>query len=271
MKQKEQKYTYDEIFQRNIGIFTKEEQERIKNLKVAIAGVGGLGGPVAIFLARLGVGEIRIADADRFELSNINRQFGSYIKTIGRNKAEIIANEVKDISPICKVEYWDYFVTKKNVNRFLEGINVVVDAIDFYQIEDELALHREAKKRGLWVFTAQNAGTLFSVCSFDPEGITFEDTFIKKGKVDKRLLVNKFFPKLPVEATPENIERIVNGENLHISALSTAPPMGGSFVVEEIIGICVLNQKNRYSFPDLYMVDIRSLKIMHFKNGQEVL
>ena len=57
-------YSYEDLFQRNIGVFTAEEQERIRGLVVAIAGAGGLGGPVAYNLARLGVGEIRLADPE---------------------------------------------------------------------------------------------------------------------------------------------------------------------------------------------------------------
>jgi len=95
--------TYDEIFQRNIGVFTPEEQEKIKNLKIAIIGVGGLGAPATENLTRLGVGELRLVEPDTFEISNFNRQTGAYLNTIGRNKAEVMVDMVKLINPEIKL------------------------------------------------------------------------------------------------------------------------------------------------------------------------
>ncbi len=262
------KYTYEEIFQRNIGVFTKEEQERIRNLKVAIAGAGGLGGPVAIILARLGVGEIRIADPDCFEVSNINRQFGAYVDTLGRNKAVVIGEELLRINPSLILKSWDHSVMSSNVREFLNGADAVVDGIDFYAIGDELALHKEAARNQQWVFTAQNAGTLFSVISFNPLGMTFEDMFVSGKNVDLRKLVEGLFPILPEEATPEKVQRVLNGEHLHIPALATAPPMGGAFVAEEIVKILIRKNQEYLQAPDLYMVDIRNLRIIFYKNGK---
>ena len=91
--------SYDEITQRNIGFVTPDEQARLRGLVVAVAGCGGVGAPAAHYLARLGVGELRLADPEDFEASNINRQFAAYVDTIGVNKAEAVAAELRRINP----------------------------------------------------------------------------------------------------------------------------------------------------------------------------
>src|SRR5207244_12174128 len=86
-------------FSRNIGILTVEEQQRLADSTVAIAGLGGVGGSVLILLARMGVGRFRLAAFDRFEEVNINRQYGSSTTTIGEPKVEVLAREVRAINP----------------------------------------------------------------------------------------------------------------------------------------------------------------------------
>jgi tRNA A37 threonylcarbamoyladenosine dehydratase len=84
-------FNYEQAFQRTLGWVTEEELLTLRQKRVAIAGVGGVGGGYALTLARLGIGNLTIADPDTFELANFNRQVGANIATIGRSKAEVIA------------------------------------------------------------------------------------------------------------------------------------------------------------------------------------
>src|SRR5882672_6634126 len=84
---------YRNCYARNIGILSDGEQQRLLKSTVAIAGMGGIGSNTAIMLARMGVGRLRIADFDRFEHSNINRQYGALLDTIGESKVEVLARE----------------------------------------------------------------------------------------------------------------------------------------------------------------------------------
>jgi len=81
---------YSKMVSRNIGIFSTEEQQKIKNAKVAIAGAGGVGGLLAERLIRLGVNFLKISDPETFEISNLNRQLGCNSETIGKFKASVI-------------------------------------------------------------------------------------------------------------------------------------------------------------------------------------
>ena len=148
---------YDELTQRNIGVFTPEEQARVRSLVVAIAGCGAIGAPVAHFLARLGVGELRLADPEEFEASNVNRQFAAYVDTIGVNKAEAVAAEVARINPGILVRTFPDGVGPSSIAAFLDGAHVVVDGMEFFELDAELLLHREARRRGLWVFTVRGS------------------------------------------------------------------------------------------------------------------
>jgi len=86
-----QAFDYNHAFSRNIGWLTEDEQQRLRGARVAIAGLGGVGGFHLLTLARLGVGRFNIADLDRFELANFNRQAGASVSSLGRPKVEVLA------------------------------------------------------------------------------------------------------------------------------------------------------------------------------------
>lgn len=258
-------YTYEQLFERNNGVFNNEEINKIKSLKVGIVGAGGLGGPVAYTLARLGVGEIRIIDPEKFEASNINRQYGAYIDTIGQYKAKVIERELLRINPYLVVKAWGEALTPQNLNEFIEGVNVIVDAIDFFAIEIERLLYKEAVKRNLWCHTSQAAGNICTFTSFNPQGMTFDEMFLEDGNVKLEKIIKALFPILPDQATPQLLQEIIDGKQLHISSHATPPPIGGSLVVEDIIRVNIKNQKPIAEAPNLYIFDLNKMAITHYK------
>jgi len=106
-------FDYARAFSRNIGWVTLDEQARLRAAKVAVAGLGGVGGAHLLTLARLGVGAFHISDFDRFEVHNMNRQVGAQMSTLGRPKAEVLAEMARDINPEAQVESFGDGVTKK--------------------------------------------------------------------------------------------------------------------------------------------------------------
>src|SRR5512137_1181382 len=92
-------FSYDQAFSRNIGWVTRPEQEALRHKRVAIAGMGGVGGVHLLTLARLGLGAFNIADFDLFDIANFNRQVGAAVSTIGKPKVEVLAAMAKDINP----------------------------------------------------------------------------------------------------------------------------------------------------------------------------
>ncbi len=247
-------YTYDELFQRNIGVFTQEQQDKIRNLKVAIAGAGGLGGPVAYNIARLGVGSIKIADPDKFEVSNINRQFGAYVDTVGEFKTDAISNELKRINPELDVKTWNNGINAENIDEFLEGVDLVIDGIDFFEVEVELLLHKKCRDKGLWIFTSQAAAEILTFTSFDPKGTALVEK-LDMENFNIRNLISVFFPKLPKIATEEALSELKTGSDVHISSHATPPPFGGALLTEQVITKVIFN-KSVTVFPEIMFIDL---------------
>ena len=166
-----------QAFSRNLGLISPEEQERLRHCRVAIPGMGGVGGMHLMTLARMGIGKFRIADPDKFESGNFNRQFGATIENIGRLKAEVLAESARGVNPESDIDVMNQFVTQDNVEQFLDGADLVVDALDFFAFDARRMLFREAARRGLWVITAGPIGFSTAWLAFDPKGITFDQYF----------------------------------------------------------------------------------------------
>ena len=90
-------FNYEEAFSRNIGWVTKEEQQKLRNTKVAIGGLGGVGGDHTIVLSRLGIGNFHISDLDDYDVANFNRQAGANMHTLGKAKAAVMEETIKGI------------------------------------------------------------------------------------------------------------------------------------------------------------------------------
>lgn len=245
--------TYDELTQRNIGVFTPEEQARIESLVVAVAGCGAVGGPVAHFLARLGVGELRLADPEKFEASNVNRQFAAYVDTIGVNKAEAVAAELARINPGLVCRPVTEGVRESSVAAFLDGADVVVDGIDFFALDTELLLHREARRRGLWVFTGQGVVEITTTTCFDPSQAALEDMVRDQGRPSVAKAIASFVPVLPKATTPELLARAVAGELPSVPSDVTGAAFGGAFLAEDVVRVAVRRLSPHVVAPDLYV------------------
>src|SRR3954467_3744601 len=100
-------FPFLKAFDRNIGWLTEWEQLALKGKRVAIAGMGGVGGFHLLTLARLGIGSFSIADFDRFEAANFNRQIGATISSLGRPKAEVLEEMARDINPGIRITRFD--------------------------------------------------------------------------------------------------------------------------------------------------------------------
>lgn len=256
------------MFQRNIGIFTLEEQEKIKNLKVAIAGAGGLGGELAYLLTRLGVINIIICDPEVFEISNINRQFGCYIETVGQNKAIAVSKELLRINPNLNLEVWDYGVDGLNASRFMNGCDVIIDAIDFYGISSSIKLQEEAKKQNKSIMTAQIVGSMASTMNIKPDGPNYNDLFFEDGNLSMEKVISSFFPILPNEATPEIVEKVINGESIILPSWSHAPVVTAIMLIEDLVSCYIKHEKELLFAPSVVLLDLNNKKYI-IKDGKE--
>ena len=126
-------WSYQAAFKRNRGLITEEEQEKLRNSRVAIAGMGGVGGVHLVTLARLGIGKFTIADPDVFEVANFNRQYGATISNLGRNKAEAMAEAALDINPELDLRVMPEAIDESNVDEFFETPIYLSTRIDAFQ------------------------------------------------------------------------------------------------------------------------------------------
>jgi len=168
-------FNYDEAFARNIGLMTIEQQERLRTARVAFAGCGGGGGGYIAALARAGVGRFSLADPDEFNWVNHNRQYGASAGTIGRNKAAVMGEIVAGINPDADVRVLPAAIDESTVGEFLEGVDVVLDGIDFFAPAARRLVYREARSRGIPVVVGAPLGWSAAWPIWMPEGPSLEE------------------------------------------------------------------------------------------------
>lgn len=132
MKNKKNVFSFAQAFSRSIGWITPEELEVFRNKKVAIAGMGGVGGVHLLTLTRLGIGAFHVADFDAFEIHNFNRQAGAGMSTLGQAKVDVMVKMARDINPEIKIRSFPTGVTLENIDAFFAGVDVYVDGLDYF-------------------------------------------------------------------------------------------------------------------------------------------
>jgi molybdopterin/thiamine biosynthesis adenylyltransferase len=170
-------WSYDAAFSRNLGLISRDEQRRLREAHVAIAGMGGVGGVHLVTLARLGVGRFTIADPDSFEPANFNRQYGALLRNLGCGKAEAMAEEARQINPDVDIRVIRGPVTPENVGEFLDGASVLLDGVDFFALDARRLIFRELRRRGQWAVIAGPLGFSVAWLVFDPVGMDFDTYF----------------------------------------------------------------------------------------------
>ncbi len=184
------KQFFEEAFSRNIGLVSKEEQRILRRSKIAIPGMGGVGGIHLITLVRSGIGNFNIADFDHYEPANINRQFGARIEDLGHHKADIMKDHALSINPFLNFNVFSEGLTAENINQFLEDVDLVIDGLDFFKFDIRRLLFKTAAQKGIPVITAAPLGFSVAMLVFSPDGMGFDEYFnIKDGmpETDKYL------------------------------------------------------------------------------------
>ncbi|MET0101183.1 MAG: ThiF family adenylyltransferase [Sedimenticola sp.] len=170
-------YSYSEAFSRNIGIISEPNQKRLQDSTVAIAGMGGVGGDYLVTLMRSGIGNYKISDFDDFELANFNRQYGATIDTIGKPKLDVMAELASRINPEANIERFESGINQENLDAFLDNVDVLVDGVEFFEVEVHRMLIMGAVERGIPVLAAVPLGFGVGMLSFTAKGMSFDDYF----------------------------------------------------------------------------------------------
>jgi len=213
-----------------LELLVGEKISKIKNLKVLIIGVGGVGGYAAESLARCGVSSITIVDYDRIDITNINRQIIALHSTIGKKKVDVLSTRIKDINPNCQVKTYDLFIDSSNIQLiFDDDYDYILDCCD--TIKSKELIIREAVKRKIKIISSMGAGF-----KLDPSKISIAK--LKNTSYDKiasilrkNLKDQKKCLEIPVVYSTESVfkhEKII-GSNSFI------PSMFGLFMTSYII------------------------------------
>jgi molybdopterin/thiamine biosynthesis adenylyltransferase len=182
-------FSYDKAFSRNIGWVTPQEQQILRNKRVAIAGGGGVGGVHLMTLARLGVSKFHIADFDTFDVHNFNRQVGAMMSTVDQPKADVLARMARDINPEIDIKIFPEGVNKGNLDEFLSGVDLYVDALDFFAFDARQQTFAKCAELGIPATTAAPLGMGAALLNFLPGQMTFEEYFQwgDKSELDKAI------------------------------------------------------------------------------------
>ena len=164
-------------FSRNIGLISNANQIKLCKARVAVAGVGGVGGIHLLTLARLGIGNFTIADMDVYERANISRQFGAKHSTLGDYKTSVISNLLQDINPTIESKIFPKGVDRENIGEFLQGADFFVDGMDFFEVEIRRELFKKAREMGIYALTSAPLGFGSTLQVFSPQGMSFDDYF----------------------------------------------------------------------------------------------
>jgi len=172
-----------ERYQRNLGTVGIAGQIRLLKSRVAIVGAGGLGGTVIELLARLGVGHLRIIDGDTFAVHNLNRQLMSTEHNIGVNKAYAAASRVEIINHDVQTEAVPCMLDAENAEKLLNGVDVVVDALD--NVSTRLLVNKITQQYGIPLVYAAIAGFTGQVMTIMPGDIGLERIYKQTNAAEK--------------------------------------------------------------------------------------
>jgi molybdopterin/thiamine biosynthesis adenylyltransferase len=206
-----------------------EGQMRLRDLRVGVAGLGGMGSNIAEILVRLGVGHIKISDPDIIERSNINRQVIATEKTLGEKKAIASARELRTIADDFELVVYDRGILEENAEEFVSDLDVIVDEIDVFPFRPHVFLHRAARKRNLPLYSGYIIGLGTHVYKFQGSAFTFEDFMLNNdGQIDApsgEFLMNRLFSPLPsylsLEADVRKFEKTLEDRSVPIFGATT--------------------------------------------------
>ncbi len=227
-----------EVFSRTEMLIGKTALEKLKNSRVAVFGVGGVGGYVAEALVRAGVGVIDLIDNDKVSESNINRQIIALSSTVGQMKTEVMKNRILDINPESKVNTFNLFVLPENIHTFdFTVYDYIVDAID--TVSGKLAIIEKAYSLGIPVISSMGTGNKLDPTKFEITDIS-KTSVCPLARVMRYELKKRGVKKLKVlysKEEPIKSHAIVDGTGKKAvpGSISFVPSVAGLIIGGEVI------------------------------------
>lgn len=218
-----------EQLERTKNLIGEKALEKLANSKVAIFGIGGVGGYVAEALARLGICEIDLIDNDVINLSNLNRQIVAFHSTIGKYKVDVMKNRILDILPEAKVNCFKVFFDEDSKDKFdFAKYDYVIDAID--SVKSKLLLIEICKCKNVSIISSMGTGNKLDPTKFEIADIS-KTSVCPLARVMRVELKKRGIKNLKVLYSKE--APIKNGSRIP-SSISFVPPVAGLIIASEV-------------------------------------
>lgn len=205
-----------EQFSRTELLLGSTAMTRLERARVAVFGVGGVGGYAVEALVRSGLGAIDIVDNDVVSVSNINRQIIATHSTVGRSKTEVMAERIRDINPECQVTAHQCFYLPETQDKFdFSRYDYIVDAVD--TVTAKLALVLEAKRCQIPIISSMGAGNKLDATAFMVADV-YETSVCPLARVMRRELKKRNVDSLKVVYSKEIPKNLLTDERQHINS-----------------------------------------------------
>lgn len=209
-------------FSRTQLLYGKDAMDHLAECRVAVFGIGGVGGYVVEALARSGIGALDLIDDDRVCLTNINRQILATRKTVGLYKVDVAADRVHDISPECEVRTYRTFFMPDTQDQFdFTEYDYVVDAID--TVTGKIAIIMKAKEAGVHVISSMGAGNKIDASAFQVADI-YETSICPLAKVMRHEMRKRGVESLKVVYSKERAIRPLEDMSISCRKHCICPP-----------------------------------------------
>ena len=209
-------------FSRTELLLGKEAMEKLKNAKVAVFGIGGVGGYVCEALVRIGVGAFDLIDDDKVCLTNLNRQIIATRKTVGKYKTDVMKDRILEINPDARVEVHKCFFLPENADEFpFEEYDYIVDAVD--TVTAKISLVMKAQEMNVPIISSMGAGNKLDASQFRVADI-YKTKVCPLAKVMRRELKKRGVKKLKVVYSEEQPTRPVEDMAISCRTNCICPP-----------------------------------------------
>ena len=237
-----------EQFVRTALLLGERGVERLERARVAVFGIGGVGGYTVEALARSGVGHFLLVDSDRVALSNLNRQIIATHKSIGKYKTEVMRERILDINPEAEVRTHECFYLPETKGEFdFSSYSYVVDAVD--TVTAKLSLAEEAKAAGVPMISSMGAGNKLNPFLFETADI-YETSVCPLARVMRRELRKRGIDHL----------KVVYSKEAPLRPLREADGPGSTAFVPSVAGLLIASEVIR---------DLTESAVRRAREGQE--
>lgn len=167
-----------DAFSRNIGFLSRADLAALRHKRVAIPGLGGVGGLHLITHVRTGFCNFNLSDFDTFDVANVNRQYGAKVSNFKKPKLDSMIQEALEVNPFLNINTFPEGVNESNIDKFLDGVDILIDSLDVFVIDLRILLFKKAREKGIPIVTAAPLGFGTSLLCFSPtKGLSFEEHF----------------------------------------------------------------------------------------------